>query len=250
MTPLRIYRFYVLASFALVFCSVANAQNEKIDELRGIYFEQIKKVSIPIDKKYGQSLVKLQKALISENNLEEALIVKNEISRMKAKLAGNQAAAHSTPLILTPPITTEAKMTEAKPSEQKDQEFNWLGDFRMKKIEGEKVIFMEADEAGDVAITTKLKNVQKEYPNGAVWRFLYKTEDYSGVGLEIIFDFPALQVLNRVGTAVRPNGNWIERTHVFPDFKGEDRVNFKIQLLKGTGGIHLKEISIRPNSIQ
>lgn len=159
-------------------------------------------------------------------------------------------AAHSTPLVPTPPIPVETEMTESKPSEYKDQKFKWQGDFQMEKVEGGKVIFMEANESGDVAITTELKNVKKEYPNGAVWRFLYKTEDYSGIGLEIIFDFPALRVLNRVGTAVRPNGNWIERTHVFPDFKGEDRVNFKIQLLKGTGGIHLKEISLRPNSIQ
>lgn len=247
MKPYRIHSFYILASFNLVFCSVVSAQNENLDELRGIYFEQIKKVSIPIDKKYGQSLVKLQKTLISENKLEEALSVKNEIARLKAKLAGNQAPEHSTPLVLAPSTTTKPEMTEAKPLEQKSQKFNWLGDFQMKKIEGERVIFMEADEADDITITAELKNVQKDYPNGAVWRFLYKSEDYSGIGLNIIFDFPALRVLSRTGTAVRPNGNWIERTRVFSDFKGEDRVNFKIQLLKGTGGIYLKEISILPN---
>ncbi len=238
----RISRFYVLASFSLVFCAVAHAQNEKIDELRGIYFEQLKKVSIPIDKKYGQSLVKLQKTLISENNLEEALKVKNEIAKLKAKLAGNHAPAQPSPLTLTLPTATKVK-----PLELKGQKFKWLGDFQIKEVEGEGVIFMESDEAGDITIAAELTNVKKDYPNGAVWRFLYKSEDYSGLGLNIIFHFPALQVLNRTGTAVRPNGSWIERTRVFSDFKGEDKVNFKIQLQKGSGSIYLKEISIRPN---
>ncbi len=58
------------------------------------------------------------------------------------------------------------------------------------------------------------------------------------------------KTLTQTGTAVRPKGNWIECPHVSSDFKGEDRVNFKIQLRKGSGDIYLKEISIPSNSME
>ncbi len=249
MKPRRIHWLYVLAVAWLAICSHAAAQTEELENLRAIYFEQIEKVSVPVEIQYGQSLVKLQKALLAENNLEEALTVKKEIERLKAKLAGDQEAAQAVSRARTSPAVEKPgkvdKMEKAESGET-DQKFKWLGDYERERVGGEKVISMEADEAGDVSIVTELKNVQREYPDGAVWRFLYMSKDYTGTGMNIIFEFPGLRVLNRTGTAIRPNGNWIERTRAFPDFKGEDRVNFKLQLHKGSGGIYLKDISLRP----
>jgi hypothetical protein len=128
MKFLQIHGFYALASCALAICSSARAQAEELDELREIYFEQIKKVSIPVEIKYGQSLVKLQKALISENNLEEALNVKNEIDKLKAKLAGNQEPEPPASRVPALPTSGKPELTE---KEEEGQKFNWRGDFQM-----------------------------------------------------------------------------------------------------------------------
>ena len=173
-------------------------------------------------KQYGRALVDLQKQLIGNNSLEEAIEVKAEIERLKKlMITGGDAARPKVNAVL--PMTEAEKPAPQTPVLQNATGFRWTRDFREDKYQGDEILQMEANETSIVKIVTRLEDVQAKFPKGFTWRFMYRSEDYQGLGFKIGFQFPALGSLITTGTAIRPNGKWIERTLEFTDTKGGER---------------------------
>lgn len=221
------------------------ADTEELSRLRSIYFEQVDEVTLQAKKQYGRALVDLQKQLIGNNSLEEAIEVKAEIERLKKlMITGGDAARPKVNAVL--PMTEAEKPAPQTPVLQNATGFRWTGDFREDKYQGDEILQMEANETSVVKIVTRLEDVQAKFPKGFTWRFMYRSEDYQGLGFKIGFQFPALGSLITTGTAIRPNGNWIERTLEFTDTKGENEIDFQIQILAGSGEVMIKDVELIP----
>lgn len=227
---------------------VRSAELEELERLREIYFQQVGEITLPVKKKYGRSLVELQKQLISENALEEALEVKKEIEELKASLTSGTPVSAPAVTSVTEPNSLMA--TKDEQEEEVDSgsgvRFRWTGDVRKDKYQGDIVYRLDAKRNAEVVMTTLLEDLQDEFPKGFTWRFLYRSEDYKGIGFRIGCDFPRLRILRSVTSAVRPNGNWIERTQPFDDTKGEEEAKFFINLFEGEGSVMIKDIELIP----
>jgi len=220
------------------------ADTEDLGRLRSIYFEQVDEVTLPVKKQYGRSLVDLQKQLIRNNSLEEAIEVKAEIERLKKAMIEGGTLTSSR--VVPGRLMAEAKSEKEEPKLEGASGFRWKGDFQEDKYQGDDIILMEADETAVVKITNRLDDVQKEFPKGFTWRFMYRSEDYQGLGFKIGFGFPAIGTLVTTGTSIRPNGNWIERTLPYSDTKGENEIDFEIHVLAGSGEVMIKDIELIP----
>ena len=87
---------------------------EQLAELRKTYFTEIQRVTTPVDKQYGQALVKLQAELLSESKVEEAIVVKDEIERLKLKLAGRPVPPASVARATDPEMVSPTKKGDAR----------------------------------------------------------------------------------------------------------------------------------------
>ena len=94
--------------------SARGGDAEQLAELRKTYFTEIQRVTTPVDKQYGQALVKLQAELLSESKLEEAIVVKDEIERLKLKLAGKPVSPAAVARATDPEMVSPTKKGDAR----------------------------------------------------------------------------------------------------------------------------------------
>jgi len=167
-------------------------------------------------------------------------VVKKEIDNLKAKLSGQSGAQEPEreKMVVTAPVDTEDAV------EASSESLKWDGDFKREKDGKVSIYVMEANVDQNVFMSAKMHDPIKSYPNGLQWRFEYMTEDYTGTGFEVRFEFPNLLKFIRTGSAIRPDGKWTERTLPFNDLKGEELINFQIHLTPGEGTVRFRNIEL------
>lgn len=243
----RIQKF-MLACLFTVGCGHAQTESERLAELQGIYKQEIGKAAESVDKQYESSLVKLQQLYISQNKLEEALLVKEEIRKVQSREALKESLVRTMEEV---PVTSGEKPGKTAVTERllPEEEFSgWKGDYTEIK-EGNDIIFQLAGKESSSAIITRpLENLKEKFPNGLRIRFQYKSDGFQGTGVELRAEFPSLRgIFTFRNPTLTFDGKWNEYIWPFSDTKGQDMMNFQIHLKNGTGTVSFKNIEFLAN---
>lgn len=218
----------------------ADAQTDQLDQLRQTYELEIQKVILPVDRQYGQALVRLQTSLVAANQLEEALEVKKEIERLKGKIA---AALPSQP---TPQQPSADKPAMVAISDKTESKFRWKGDHQRSPTE-EGAFLLKGDAGETKMMQAEVDKLQETYPNGAMVRFKYKSSGFQGTGFRIRSDFPDLRQIRTINPTLIFDGEWHEYSNPFPPMGDQSRCFFQLTIDFSEGEILLKDIELIPH---
>ncbi len=141
----------------LTACVTGHAQFEdRLTQLQRAYDKEIRRVTEPVDQKYENALIALQKSYIEANKLEEALEVKKEIEALKARRSVAAVTDSRPPLGQEPSSPENAGSSDLK---------EWKGDIRWEREGGESVIKIEGVRGGARKISRVIK--VEDFPGGA-----------------------------------------------------------------------------------
>lgn len=236
------YWLHLCTVTAVILSSQVFAQSERIENLKQVYHEEIKSVTTPVNQKYEAALIALQKKYVSENKLEEALLVKQEIEALKAGTLERSVAA-SAPASSEDSANGEAPMASAKPDE-----LEWRGDQKEQKEGGDTVYSLEGEVGATRMMTVPIYDIKERFPNGLRIRFKYKSDGFEGTGVEMRCEFPKLRGLFTFrNPTLRLDGKWNEYLWPFSDTKGEDMMNLQMLLENGEGTVSFKDFELLAN---
>lgn len=226
-----------------LFCnpaSYANEQSKRMEELKDAYKIELGKVTTSVDRQYEKALLNLQKKFISENRLEDALLVKKEIGLLKAnKVIPNRINLKKVASETSPVPTVESP-------EQKKLGFK--GDHTTKQEDGETIYLLKGKMGATKMMTMPMKRLKQEFPNGLRVRFQYKSSDFVGQGVEMRMEFPSLRGLFTYrNPTLKFDGEWNEYLWPFSDTKEQDMMNYQILLENGEGTIAFKNFEFLAN---
>ncbi len=226
-----------------VFCvpaGHANEQSTRMEKLKDTYEKELKKVTTPVDRQYEKALLNLQKKLISENRLEDALLVKKEIGLLKAdKVIPNRVEPKKVASKTSP--VPEVESPESK-------KLGFKGDHTSKQEGGETIYLLQGKKDGTNMMTMPMKRLKQQFPNGLRVRFQYKSSDFTGQGVEMRMEFPSLRGLFTYrNPTLKFDGEWNEYLWPFSDTKDQDMMNFQILLENGEGAVAFKNFEFLAN---
>lgn len=207
---------------------------DRLSQLQRTYEREVEKATAPVDRKYYQALVALQKSLIDANNLEKALVVKKEIDALLSK-AGKKS----------PPAQTNSS-TAARPSPEPSNNARsdlkkWRGDMKLRQDEGEDVLVLEGVQSGTRKMRLEV-DVEDDFPNGLRMRFQYKSDGLPGGGLEIRGDHPSTNGFTYRNPTLILDGAWHEYEWPFSEYKGERKISFEFHVENSDGEMKFRNI--------
>ncbi len=239
-------RFFIILtillceSAACIPAGYANEQSKRMEELKDTYERELKKVTTPVDLQYEKALLNLQKKFISENRLEDALLVKKEIESLKANnVVPNKRAAKKVAVVTSP---------SPEPETPGSKKLRFKGDHRTTQEDGDTIYLLKGRKGGTKMMTMPMERLKKQFPNGLRVRFHYRSSDFVGQGVEMRMEFPTLRGLFTYrNPTLKYDGEWNEYLWPFSDTKDQDMMNFQILLENGEGTVEFKNFEFLAN---
>lgn len=219
----------------------SGAQSERMEELKKTYEAELKKVIEPVDRQYEKALLNLQKKFISENRLEDALLVKKEIEMLK-----DNKVVQTEP---TPSGEGAPKVESPAGNEPGDKvALDFKGDHEVVQEDGDTTFVLEGQNGGVRMMTLPINDIKKRFPNGLRVRYQYKSDGFVGQGVETRMEFPSLRGLFTYrNPTLKLNGEWNEYTWPFSDTKDQDMMNFQVLLENGEGTVAFRNFEFLAN---